>query len=303
MTSSTSPPFFATGIDSAGVTSTDEADGLVAVLQSRMHASARGRLQARGCGGVPLLVAQLPGGVRAAFSTRRGGASTGPFSSLNLSAHQGDDPEIVKVNRGCLAAALADLEGGRRSALRLVSPHQEHGLRVVGTAEYAVYGDDSGCDGLTFHHSLDEGLAALLLFADCVPVILAGDVDVAVVHAGWRGMVGGVVQQGARAMTGPPGAAFVGPSIGPCCFTVGDDVAQKFALRYGDDVVLEGPRVDLWKAAERALAEVEVPAGRVVNPRLCTVCNSDLFYSYRDDGPRTGRQGAVVWAAESLQES
>lgn len=280
-----------------------DADGLVAVLGGRMHPSARGRLKARECEGVPLLVADLPGSVRVAFTTRHGGVSAGAFSSLNLSVDQGDDPGAVQMNRDRLAAALAGVEGGRRSALRLVSPRQEHGLRVVGAAEYARDPSRTGCDGLTLRPPLDDGLAALLLFADCVPVILVGDVDVAVVHGGWRGLVGGVVQQGARAMTGPPGAAFVGPSIGPCCFTVGEEVAQAFARRYGDDVVCGGPRVDLWKAAERALAEVEVPASRVVNPRLCTACNRDLFYSFRGDGPHTGRQGAVVWAAEAVGRS
>lgn len=266
-----------------------------------MHPATRGRLEARECEGVPLLVADLPGSMHVAFTTRHGGVSAGAFSSLNLSADQGDDPETVQTNRGRLAAALAGLEGGRRAALQLVSPRQEHGFRVVGAAEYARDRSRTGCDGLTLRPPLDDGLAALLLFADCVPVVLVGDVDVAVVHGGWRGLVGGVVQQGARAMTGPPGAAFVGPSIGPCCFRVGDDVAQAFARRYGDDVVRPGPRVDLWKAAERALAEVEVPASRVVNPRLCTACNRDLFYSYRGDGPQTGRQGAVVWAAEAVE--
>jgi copper oxidase (laccase) domain-containing protein len=100
-------------------------------------------------------------------------------------------------------------------------------------------------------------------------------------------------------MTGPPGTAFVGPSIGPCCFTVGEEVAEAFARRYGAEVVGEGPRVDLWRAVERALAEVEVPVGRVVNPRLCTVCNHDLFFSHRADGPSTGRHGAVAWVVES----
>ncbi len=249
-----------------------------------------------------LLVADLPRPFRAAFTTRHGGVGRGAVSGLNLSGDRGDDA-AVEDNRARVATALAALDGGRRTPLQLVSPRQEHGVRVVGTAEYAREGTRAPCDGLTLRASLDDGLAALLLFADCVPVILVGEVDVAVVHAGWRGLVGGVVQQGARAMTGPPGTAFVGPSIGPCCFTVGEEVAETFARRYGDEVVGEGPRVDLWRAAERALAEVEVPAARVVNPRLCTVCNRDLFFSYRGDGPLTGRQGAVAWVAESTPET
>lgn len=280
-----------------------EGDGALAALDSRLHPSSRAYLAARESEGVVMLVADLPHPYRAAFTTRHGGESGGAFSSLNLSDGQGDDVAVVEDNRARVAAALTALDGGRRSPPTMVSPRQEHGLRVVGTAEYAREGTRSPCDGLTLRAPLDDGLAALLLFADCVPVILVGEVDVAVVHGGWRGLVGGVVQQGARAMTGPPGAAFVGPSIGPCCFSVGEEVAQAFARRYGDGVVREGPRVDLWKAAEHALAEVEVSAARVVNPRLCTVCNRDLFFSYRGDGPLTGRQGAVAWVAESTPET
>jgi polyphenol oxidase len=280
-----------------------ECDGPLAALESRLHPSSRERLATRESEGVVLLVADLPHPFRAAFTTRHGGVSGGAFSSLNLSGDQGDDSTLVEDNRARVTAALTALDGGRRSPLKIVSPRQEHGFRIVGTAEYAREGTRSPCDGLTLRAPLDDGLAALLLFADCVPVILVGEVDMAVVHGGWRGLVGGVVQQGARAMTGPPGAAFVGPSIGPCCFTVGEEVAQAFAHRYGDEVVCEGPRVDLWRATERALAEVEVPAARVVNPRLCTVCNRDLFFSYRGDGPLTGRQGAVAWVAESTPET
>jgi len=114
-----------------------------------------------------------------------------------------------------------------------------------------------------------------------------------------------VVQQAGAAMTGPPGAAVIGPSIGPCCFTVGQDVADLFAERFGPGVALEpkepgaSPRVDLWEAATRALEEMRVPRAGVLNPRLCTVCNHDLFYSYRLEGPVTGRHGCVAWAGAS----
>lgn len=150
--------------------------------------------------------------------------------------------------------------------------------------------------------SIDRELAAVLLFADCLPVVLCGEVDMAVAHGGWRGILGGVVQQAGAAMTGPPGAAVIGPSIGPCCFTVGQDVADMFADRFGPGVALEpkepggSARVDLWEAATRCLQEMGVPRTGVLNPRLCTVCNTDLFYSYRLEGPLTGRHGCVAWA-------
>jgi len=129
----------------------------------------------------------------------------------------------------------------------------------------------------------------------------------AVAHGGWRGILGGIVQQAGRAMIGPPAAAVIGPSIGPCCFTVGVEVAEAFAARFGSEVVLppgrgsgedgDLPRVDLWAATARACTELGIRPEQVVNPRLCTACNTDLFYSYRKEGPVTGRQGCAAWVA------
>jgi YfiH family protein len=269
-----------------------------------MHPGVAGRLRPAEREGIALLVAELPAPFGAAFTTRCGGVSAGAFSHLNLSPRVGDAAAAVVENRGRLARVL-DPAG---APVELVSPLQVHGVRVVGAADYrhaSLLGTSSepdGCDGLVVHRDLDRGLAALLLYADCVPVILAGEIDVAVAHAGWRGLLGGVVQEAARRMTAPPGLAYIGPSIGPCCFTVGDEVAEEFGRRYGAHTVVEpvggeSARVDLWAAAEVALAEVEVPAARVVNPRLCTVCNADLFYSHRLSGGVTGRHGAVAWVA------
>jgi polyphenol oxidase len=248
-------------------------------------------------GDTPVLEPRLPKPFRAFFTTRVGGASVGPYASMNLDPRSGEDP-AVEGNRARVAA---------ETARRLVSPMQVHGLRVVGAAEYVVAADTAGaepeaCDGLTLNPVLDRELASVLLFADCVPVILCGEVDMAVVHGGWRGIAGGIIQQAGTAMTGPPGAAVIGPSIGPCCFTVGRDVAEIFTQRFGPGVVAEpqgpdgSPRVDLWEAATRALVEIGVPRVGVLNPRLCTVCNNDLFYSYRLEGPVTGRHGCVAWA-------
>jgi len=240
--------------------------------------------------GIPLLEAALPRPFRVLFTTRVGGESIGVFSSLNLDPRSEDEPEVVARNRARVAALI-----GRR----VVSPMQVHGVRVVGAAEYLQEPPGSPCDGLTVHADIDEGLAALLLFADCVPVVLCGEVDMAVIHAGWRGLLGGVVQQGGRALMGAPGTAVIGPSIGPCCFTVDEEVASAYAARFGPEVVLEGGdalRVDLWAAAEKALGEISIRSSQVVNPRLCTACNRDLFYSYREEGPSTGRQGCLGWA-------
>jgi polyphenol oxidase len=265
-------------------------------LAERIHPEARPRFTVRMVGDTPVLEPRLPVPFRAYFTTRLGGGSAGPFASMNLDGRSGEDP-AVDANRDRIA-----LDTGRR----LVSPNQVHGVRVVGAAEYdeAATGlaEPAPCDGLTLNPMLDHDLAAVLLFADCVPLVLCGEVDMAVAHGGWRGILGGVIEQAGAAMTGPPGAAVIGPSIGPCCFSVGQDVADMFAHRFGPDVVLAPktpggfPRVDLWEAAAAALVEMGVPRAGVANPRLCTVCNNDLFYSYRLEGPVTGRHGCVAWA-------
>jgi hypothetical protein len=292
---------------------------LGSALQERVDPQARSRIEVRRAGQVPYLEAELPGVFRTLFTTRLGGVSKERFATLNLDTRSPDDPGAVDLNRNLVMGIL----GERGTAgYRFVSPAQAHGVRVVGAAEYVRDHAGSPCDGLTLHPVLDEGLAALLMFADCVPVVLASEVDMAVVHGGWRGILGGVVQQGGRSMTGPPGTAVIGPSIGPCCFTVGEEVAKDFAARFGPEVAF-GPglsvgwetgsefkgaspgtpagsfRVDLWAAVTRALAEMGVGEGQVVNPRLCTACNTDYFYSYRREGPVTGRQGCVGWAVST----
>jgi polyphenol oxidase len=262
-------------------------------LAERIHVEARSRFTVRALGDTPVLEPRLPQPFHGYFTTRLGGDSEGSFASMNLDLRSAEADACVDRNRGRIA-----LDTGRR----LVSPMQVHGLRVVGAAEYVCGPEGSPCDGLTLNPNIDGELAALLLFADCVPLILCGEVDMAVAHGGWRGILGGIVQQAGSAMTGPPGSAVIGPSIGPCCFTVGQEVADAFAERFGPEVALAprepggSPRVDLWESATRALAEVGVPREGVLNPRLCTVCNNDMFYSYRLEGPVTGRHGCVVWA-------
>lgn len=269
-----------------------------AALAERIDPSARSRLIVREVDGIPVLEPRLPGSLRAFFTTRVGGTSGGVFSSLNLDPRSGDNPDHVAQNRARIATPLCR---------RLVSPAQVHGLRVVGAAEYLEEPAGSPCDGLTLHPEIDGGLAALLLFADCVPVVLCGEVDMAVAHGGWRGILGGIVQQAGRAMMGPPATAVIGPSIGPCCFTVDAEIAGAFAARFGPEALVpagqangadgKSARVDLWEVTTKALMELGIRRDQVINPRLCTACNPDLFYSYRREGPVTGRQGCVAWVA------
>jgi YfiH family protein len=151
------------------------------------------------------------------------------------------------------------------------------------------------CDGLW---SDEPGRAMLLLTADCMPVAIAREdaerAALAILHVGWRGLLAGIVGAGVRALAPGRLVAAIGPSIGPCCFEVGDDVARPFREAFGDDVV-HGSRLDLRLAAERALRAAG--AARVDRLDPCTSCEADRFFSHRRDRGKTGRQGVIAYVA------
>jgi len=143
----------------------------------------------------------------------------------------------------------------------------------------------------------EPGLPILAMSADCLPIVLArvGKPGVAVLHAGWRGLLAGIVAAGAEALGGENLVAAVGPAIGPCCYEVGEEVAAPFRERFGDDVVRER-RLDLWTSAERALRAAGV--ARIDRFDRCTACEAETFFSHRRDAGRTGRQGVIAYVAE-----
>ncbi len=228
---------------------------------------------------------------RVAFSTRVGGVSDGEFSSLNLGILTEDDPARVVVNRMRLCeAAGADPDGATMGWQRhggTVTRAQPRGIITPGT----VY---DHCDGLWTD---EPGRAMLLLTADCMPIAVARYAGhrpaVEILHAGWRGLLAGIVAGGVRAIGAHKLVAAIGPSIGPCCYEVGDEVAAPFREAFGDDVVHEGNKLDLWTAGERALRAAGVE--HVDRFDLCTSCHGDRFFSHRRDHGRTGRQGVIAY--------
>ena len=243
--------------------------------------------------GVDLLDWAAPGPYRVAFSTRLGGVSEEEFASLNLGILTEDDPARVVVNRTRLCEAVdADPDGATMAWQRhggTVTRAQSRGIITPGT----VY---DHCDGLW---SDAPGRAMLLLTADCLPIAIARSDGirpaVEILHAGWRGLLAGIVAAGVRAIGAPKLVAAIGPSIGPCCYEVGDEVAAPFRQAFGEDVVHEGSRLDLWTAAERALRAAGVE--HVDRFDLCTACNGDRFFSHRRDHGRTGRQGVIAYVS------
>jgi hypothetical protein len=117
---------------------------------------------------------------------------------------------------------------------------------------------------------------------------------VAILHAGWRGLLAGIAAAGVRALGGKDVVAAVGPGIGPCCYEVGEEVATPFVEAFGADVV-RGQNLDLWTSAERALRAAG--CARVDRFDVCTSCEPHRFFSHRRDAGRTGRQGVIACVA------
>jgi YfiH family protein len=225
-----------------------------------------------------------------AFTTRAGGVSTGAFESLNLGALTDDDPLNVAENRRRACASVGADAGTATMAW------QHHGAEVRRAEARGIVTPGTQfdrCDGLW---SDEPGQAMMLLSADCLPVALGRDHGsrrlpaLSVLHVGWRGLLAGIVARGAKALGGGRLAAAIGPGIGPCCYEVGDEVAEPFRAAYGDEVVAGG-KLDLWAAAEQALREAG--CDEVKRTDLCTYCHPDRFFSHRRDRGRTGRQGVI----------
>lgn len=139
-------------------------------------------------------------------------------------------------------------------------------------------------------------LALSVVTADCVPVLLAGRRGLAAVHAGWRGLVAGVIPATLERLGGAQ-TAWVGPAIGPCCYEVGEEVSEQVAATSSPGAVLPGPagrpHLDLIAAARHQLAASGV--GEVHHVASCTRCEADRLYSYRREGRAAGRNMAFIW--------
>src|SRR5918992_3478649 len=197
--------------------------------------------------GLDLIRWEAPGPYEVAFTTRVGGVSEGVWASLNLGRRNGDAPELVDENRRRLCADV----GADADALAL--NFQVHSARVH-RARAGSRGERQA-DGLWTD---EPGLPMVALTADCVPIALArangAAPALAVLHTGRGGLLVGIVESGVAALGDGRLVAAIGPAIGPCCYEVGEEVAEPFRVRFGPDVV-RGRNLDLWTSAERALRE------------------------------------------------
>lgn len=241
------------------------------------------------------------------ISTRFGGGSEGAFSSLNLALHNGDDRKTVVLNRRVYGGALG------MPASAFVTAKQTHGTNIL-----CVDPSYAGRGAFAYGDAIDDtdalitdvpGLPLLMFFADCVPVLIADPVKrvVAVSHAGWKGTVGKIAQKTVLAMKDRYGSSSadcligIGPSIGVCCYEVGEEVAEMFCEAFPTDSesLLQGGKdgkwkLDLWRANKIQLEEIGVPPSNIEVSAVCTACNSGLFFSYRADHGKTGRIAAAI---------
>lgn len=218
----------------------------------------------------------LPG-AHVRFTGREGERADGPRATFDLDDRGAGDPAAIAANRRRAADGRA-----------VAAASQVHGTRVL-VVDAPTGEAPEEADGLA---TASDALALLVLTADCLPVALATPAAVAIVHAGWRGLAGGVLEQGIRALRSlDPGGrlhAAIGPGAGACCYEVGDEVADRFPAW-----ARHGRRVDLKAVASQRLREAG--ADKVVDVGRCTMCEAGAFFSHRASGGAPGRQGGLVW--------
>lgn len=248
---------------------------------------------------IPLLIPDwpAPAHVKSLITTRQGGVSRPPYDALNLAMHVGDQAQAVARNR----ALLQEAAGLPAAPFWL---QQVHGCTVADATS-----DDPECEADAVF-SRQPGQVCAVLTADCLPLLLVDRAgrEVCAVHAGWRGLVGGVIESAVARFSVEPSDLLVwlGPAIGPRAFEVGNDVYQAFVERCEDDSVAFRPHSqDRWLADIYCLARQRLErlgVGYVGGGDDCTWSQPERFYSYRRDGV-TGRMASLIWLEPVGDES
>ena len=245
--------------------------------------------------------------VKHGFSTRKGGVSTGIFSSMNLNFKRGDDPDAVLENYRRMAAAL------NMRVEDMVLSDQTHttNVRVI-TEEYRGKGilrpqDYSDVDGMITNV---PGIVLVTSYADCVPLYFVDPVRKAIglSHSGWKGTVGHIGQKTVWKMHEVYGSepkdivAAIGPSICQSCYEVSDDVAEAFRANFtadeAADILLDKGngkyQLDLWKANWYVLTDAGILPEHLSVTDLCTACHPDLLWSHRKTNGQRGGLSAFL---------
>ncbi len=229
--------------------------------------------------------------VRALTTLRQGGVSRGAYAGLNLATHVGDDPLSVAENRALLRTSLA-------LPTEPCWLDQVHSTGVVAATSTEVCRADAS---YAFH----GGLVCAVLTADCLPVLFCDSAGtrVAAAHAGWRGLLAGVLEQTVAALGADPASllAWLGPAIGPSAFEVGAEVRDAFLAvdARAEDAFQPSPSgrwlADLYQLARLRLNAVGVE--NIYGGGFCTFSDPQQFYSYRRDGA-CGRMASLIWLVD-----
>jgi len=236
-----------------------------------------------------------PDNIHAVSTTRISGESTGVYAGLNLAQHVGDDPQTVEQNRRQLSTAL-ELPN---EPFWLNQVHQATALNAS-TQRNSVEASITPNADASF--SSQENHVCAVMTADCLPVLICnsqGD-KVSAIHAGWRGLAEGVIENAVAALGERPGRlmAWLGPAIGPQAFEVGEEVRSVFVEKFAQAeaaFIQNRPGhylADIYQLARLVLSSVGVKA--IYGGEYCTFNDANHFYSYRRDGT-TGRQASLIW--------
>jgi len=246
------------------------------------------------------------------YTTRHGGVSTGAYAELNLGMSAGDDPELVAENRALLCSTLG-LDVQKLSIVKQVHSDRVVVVDKIGNGASPIIEADAQVTDI-------PGLTLFGLFADCLAVCLydPGHGVIGLAHAGWRGTVAGIARKTVKVMAERYGSlpgdcqAALAPAAGPCCYEVGNEVAEAARAVFPAEWAVLRPRgrdtgrngrmpgnqekwtFDLWEGNARWLQEAGLKRENIIISRLCTICRQDLFFSYRGSGGRTGRMAALM---------
>jgi len=228
-----------------------------------------------------------PANIHAATTLRTGGVSLGAFSSLNPATHVSDDNERVRQNRQIIGAML-DLPA---EPIWLAQIHSNRAVKAVKTA-LLEQADAS--------YTNESGIVCAVMTADCLPLLVCSTdgAQIAAIHAGWRGLLAGVITNTVVAMQQQDLLVWLGPAIGPDCFEVGPEVREAFlekSVTFNDAFKQQGN--GKWLADIYQLARIELAALGIVNVyggTHCTFTEHEYFYSYRRES-QTGRMATLIW--------
>ncbi|WP_226666282.1 peptidoglycan editing factor PgeF [Microbulbifer aggregans] len=239
----------------------------------------------------------VPANVRAFFTLRKDGHSKGAYAAFNLADHVGDDPEAVAANR----AQLAD---------ELNLPNTPQWLEQIHSDKAVVAQADGIVRTADASFTTETGVVCAVLTADCLPLLISNraGTEVAAIHAGWRGLTGGVIRETINAMQSAPKDLLVwlGPAIGPQTFECGVDVLEAaFESTMSEDhaeaiakcFVPHSKKplhflADIYALGRAELSELGVT--EIYGGDRCTVTEESEFFSFRRDGD-TGRMASLIW--------